>query len=143
MTLVVDASIAFKWFVAEAGSDLASRLLAAGGERLVAPELVLAELLNAMWKGMRQHAVDPEQLQRTAAQSPAFFDELVPLRSLASRAAEIARALDHPVYDCFYLALAEREGACLVTADRRLLGRVAGTPWQERARDLASFAQES
>ncbi len=44
--------------------------------------------------------------------------------------------LRHPVYDCFYLALAEAEEAPLVTADRRLLTRLTGTPWEERAVSL-------
>jgi predicted nucleic acid-binding protein len=30
--------------------------------------------------------------------------------------------LRHPIYDCFYLALAQREGASLVTADNKMLG---------------------
>jgi predicted nucleic acid-binding protein len=44
----------------------------------------------------------------------------------------IARVLDHPVYDCFYLALAQKEAAALVTADRRLVERVRATPWEGR-----------
>lgn len=42
----------------------------------------------------------------------------------------IARRLDQPVYDCLYLAFAEARQATLVTADRHLLSRVRGTPWQ-------------
>ena len=37
----------------------------------------------------------------------------------------VARRLGHPVYDCVYLALAEREHAALVTADHRLLRRLS------------------
>lgn len=39
---------------------------------------------------------------------------------LVSAALLLALTLDHEVPDCLYLALAEREGAGLVTADRRL-----------------------
>ena len=45
-------------------------------------------------------------------------------------------ALDHPVYDCLYLALAEAEDARLVTADQRLLTRLRGSAWEELARPL-------
>jgi predicted nucleic acid-binding protein len=38
----------------------------------------------------------------------------------ARRALEVAGRLDHPVYDCLYLALAEAHGAGLATADRAL-----------------------
>lgn len=60
-----------------------------------------------------------------------------PLRPLAPRAAALARELDHPVYDCFYLALAEAEGAALITADRRLVESVRGRPLAERVTPLA------
>jgi predicted nucleic acid-binding protein len=36
---------------------------------------------------------------------------------------DLARRLNHPIYDCVYLALAERERARFVTADQRLLRR--------------------
>ena len=52
---------------------------------------------------------------------------LQPLTRLAVRATEIALQLDHPVYDCFYLALAEAERCLLVTADQRLREKVRGT----------------
>ena len=53
------------------------------------------------------------------------FDELVPSEALHTRALELAIDLRHPIYDCFYLALAEREAAALVTADTRLLAVAA------------------
>ena len=40
--------------------------------------------------------------------------------------------LHHPVYDCFYLAVSEALDAPLVTADGRLLARVAGTSFSTR-----------
>jgi len=65
--------------------------------------------------------------------SPAAFSALVGWR-LSARAFALAHELDHPVYDCVYLALAEVEDARLVTADRRLLARLRGSAWQELAR---------
>jgi predicted nucleic acid-binding protein len=46
---------------------------------------------------------------------------LVPVVELLPRAIELAFDLQHPIYDCVYLALAEREKAALITADRRLI----------------------
>jgi predicted nucleic acid-binding protein len=42
------------------------------------------------------------------------------------------------VYDCFYLALSEAEDAPLVTADRRLVAKVAGTPFAARTLHLSA-----
>ncbi|MBV8455806.1 MAG: type II toxin-antitoxin system VapC family toxin [Acetobacteraceae bacterium] len=58
----------------------------------------------------------PAQLDEIAANLPRFFDALVSASMLARRATAIAGQLDHPVYDCLYLALAEAEQTELVTA---------------------------
>jgi predicted nucleic acid-binding protein len=48
---------------------------------------------------------------------------LVPTAPLRARALDLALRRDHPVYDCLYVALAQREGLPLLTADRRLAER--------------------
>lgn len=58
--LVVDASVAFKWFVAETGSAEARALLGMGAP-LEAPELLLAEVANAVWKMERRGCVMTRQ----------------------------------------------------------------------------------
>jgi predicted nucleic acid-binding protein len=47
---------------------------------------------------------------------------LISAEELRLRALELALELNHPIYDCFYLALAERERCPLVSADKKLLG---------------------
>lgn len=128
MTLVVDASVALKWFVEEDGSPRAVGLLE-GPDWLIAPDLIVAEVCNAGWRAVRAGTMLPGQHDHAAARLAIVFDELLPLAPLAGRAATLSRALDYPAYDCFYLALAEQRNARLVTADDRLQRRVAGTPW--------------
>ena len=67
------------------------------------------------------------------------FDRLERLVQHASRATAIARELDHPVYDCFYLAVSEALDVPLVTADGRLLARVAGTTFLARTFGLKNY----
>ena len=45
----------------------------------------------------------------------------------------------HPVYDCIYVALAQAEGATLITADQRLLARVARGRTRVAVVDLATL----
>jgi predicted nucleic acid-binding protein len=139
VTVVIDASVALKWFVEEQGTEQAATLLA-GQDLLVAPDLIVAEVANAGWKAVRAGTMLPEQHDHAAARLPLAFDALIPLTSLAQRAVVIARLLDHPVYDCFYLALAEERSAKLMTADRRLLDRLVGTRWEGIAVNLSSIA---
>jgi predicted nucleic acid-binding protein len=135
MTLVVDASVALKWFVGEDGSDLAVGLLHRD-EPLIAPELVLAEVCNAAWKSLRRGEIDRSQFEEVATDLVQVFQRLVPLARLVRRAAALARELDQPVYDCFYLALAEAEDAPLVTADRRLVAALGGSALAGRVQAL-------
>ena len=50
--------------------------------------------------------------------------ELVPMRPLLAAATRLAIALDHPAYDCIYLALAVGRDCRFVTADRALLRKL-------------------
>jgi predicted nucleic acid-binding protein len=98
---------------------------------------------NAGWLAGRRGAVSAAQHARIAEDITRVFDRLERLAPYASRAAAIAHELDHPVYDCFYLALSEALGAPLVTADGRLLARVAGTPFAARTQGLRGYTPRS
>ena len=139
MTIVVDASIALKWLLPEPDSAMAE-LVASADHLLIAPTLLIAESCNAIWKRLRRGEVTADHAQVVVARLPKFFDSLVGDAGLAPMAMTIARALDHPVYDCFYLALAEKEASALITADRRLVQRVRATPWEGRVVALDAWA---
>jgi predicted nucleic acid-binding protein len=65
--------------------------------------------------------------------------DLRPSGPLLSRALTLAQRLRHPVYDCIYVALAQAEGATLITADQRLLARVARGRTRVAVVDLATL----
>lgn len=141
MICIVDASVALKWYVHE--DETADALgLIEYVDRLIAPSLIVAEVCSAVWKRFRRGDTTAAQTDLVAATIRQQFDRLVALDLLAPSAMAIARVLGHSIYDCFYLALAEREGADLVTADRRLLAHVDGTPWKARVTSLAEYASK-
>lgn len=126
---VVDASVAFAWFAEVPGSERAVALLeAAPPVPLIAPDLVLVELLNAGWKAQRLGAITQAQFRAMAELAPDLFSELVPSSSLLEAARRWCQSLDHPAYDCLYLALAQQRSAILVTQDQRLLRKLQSTP---------------
>jgi predicted nucleic acid-binding protein len=135
MTLVVDASVAVRWFIDVPASERAYRLIASE-DRLVAPDLVMAEIASALWKAVRFADLAPATAAEAMVAAGAAFHELVSARMLANRALAIALDLRHPVYDCFYLALAEARGSRLVTADGRLLRVCAHTRFAKLVRSL-------
>ena len=127
MTVVVDASVAVRWCFPLDRSDRADDVLRSG-ERLIAPDLILAEITNAAWKVVTFGAGAADVTLAMMRTIERTFDELVPSAGLKDLALEMAIALRHPAYDCFYLALAQARGIQLVTADDRLLRHCAGTP---------------
>jgi predicted nucleic acid-binding protein len=135
MALIIDASVAIKWFIDEPGSDLARRLWRDEPD-LLGPDLLIPEVCNAAWRKVRLGQSDPAQAKAIALRLRQGMIEFRPTAPLAARAIELALDLDHPVYDCFYLALAEAERAVLVTADRRLEDRLRNTPWGVAVRTL-------
>jgi predicted nucleic acid-binding protein len=119
MTLVVDASVAALWVLNQEHS--ADALAVKSEAPLIAPSLIAAELGSAIWKAVRRGDVSKDNGLIAIRDALLPFEALVPMEDLRTRAFELAVELDHPIYDCFYLALAERERAPLITADRRLL----------------------
>ena len=123
-TLVIDASVAVKWFVREEQSDEARRL-AESGAKLVAPRLIGLEVAAALSKKARRKLVDPAVVDTCVDALPIFFDELIDDGALVRSAVSIALDLDHALYDCLYLEAARRREAVLVTSDLRFLGKAA------------------
>jgi predicted nucleic acid-binding protein len=116
MSLIVDASVAVKWFLQEDGSERARDL--AGDDDLRAPDLILAETFNAIWKRWKRGEATADQLSAALPALTRTLD-LVPLTHLAEAAARLSQQHRHPIYDCVYLAAALASGLPLVTADER------------------------
>jgi predicted nucleic acid-binding protein len=132
--VVLDASVAAKWFLPRAGEPLAEEAVALlrrhadGDIELTVPDLFWAELGNILWKAVRVGRI-PE---KTAIQ--ALMDVLhyglptVGGRELAEDALAIALSTGRTVYDATYVALAVQRDSILITADERLVEALA-THW--------------
>jgi len=119
--IVLDASVAVKAYVEEAGSEAATELLA-GTQRLLAPELIRVEVAGALCRQVRLgqlEALDAETLGADwLGDLTRGLFSLTPDRDLVPEAMALSTKLMHPLADCLYLAVAIRGHAPLITADR-------------------------
>ena len=126
MKRVLDSSTAFKWLVAEVDSDKAIRLrddFRNGLVELIAPDIFPAEMASSLLTAQRKGRISDFQ--------PLLFDVLAEgivlhtstplLARMAMIITTVTTGARFSVYDCIYVALAEREGCELVTADERLV----------------------
>jgi predicted nucleic acid-binding protein len=119
MPVVVDASVAIKWIVAEGELDAQALALRDGADGIEAPDLILPELANTMWKKWRRGAMTRADAENGMDAIRNYF-VIHSSTDLYQRAMALSIELDHPAYDCFYLACAEAAASILITADRAL-----------------------
>lgn len=136
MNLIIDTSVASKWFFPEPLQDAAHNLLNDDSD-LFAPDFILGELANVAWKKATRGEIRESQ----AVSIVSGFDNcplsLIPSAELVARATRMALELNHPVYDCLYLACAELVDGCVITADLRFERSVSKSPLRPLLQILA------
>jgi predicted nucleic acid-binding protein len=133
MKLVVDASVAIKWYVPEEHSIQAISLLDRG-LGLTAPDLIYAEVGNTLWKKARRADLSREDAAGIFSTFRKFSLEIHPSARLHAAAFELATALDLSYYDSLYLALAVDQDCAVVTADLRFHDSVKAGPLADHVR---------
>lgn len=138
MTLLVDTSVIIKWFLDEPGREAALSVLDSD-ERLDCLDFGLAEVANVLWRRVRKKDIAFGQAQSAIVELDEIFVSVHPSSPLLERGLELARQLDHSVYDCLFLAAALAEpGLVLVTADEKFFRKCDKAGLRESIRLAAS-----
>jgi predicted nucleic acid-binding protein len=114
--IIIDASVALKWVFDEPGSQDACALRE---DQLIAPTLWLVEAANALWRRVRINDITAERASARLAELLNAPVASLPIEPHLDAALRLATELNHPVYDCLYLAVAIEHNTYVVTADRR------------------------
>jgi predicted nucleic acid-binding protein len=142
---VVDASVAIKWLLPEEDREIALRLqddYQNGATDLIAPELLISEVGNVLWKRVRKRDLTPSVAKLLFDGLLRDAPILLSSDTVHRRAMTLSLEFDRPIYDCEYLALAWYHGCDLVTADERFYRAVrAQWPCVKLLRDLAGGRQ--
>jgi predicted nucleic acid-binding protein len=124
--IVVDASVAVKWFIPEAGEEAAAKLLG-GKKRLIAPALIRLEVTGAIIRRYREGHLSEKKAREGAQAWEAMLQHrvvrLVPDAELFDDAVHMAFLAKHTLADCLYLAVAKGLGAPVITADKPMRDR--------------------
>jgi predicted nucleic acid-binding protein len=120
MKLVLDASAACELVLqrprAGAFDDALRR-----ADVVLAPDLYVSEVGNALWKYVRNKELDLDSCHGRLESALNLVDQFAPSSALIHEALVTASVTRHPVYDVVYLILARRNGARLLSVDRKLL----------------------
>lgn len=129
--IVVDASVAVKWYIPEPQWEPAVELLeraAKGDCHLWAPELIYAEVGNVLWKKCMRGEIDGEDARKIlGAVVQEFPVRVVEIQPLLPAALEIACGYKRTLYDSLYIALAMAKTGVFITADERLVDALRPT----------------
>jgi predicted nucleic acid-binding protein len=129
MKYVLDSCAGFKTLLAEQDSDKAQELCddyRTNVHELHAPDVFPVEIAHGITRAERQARITPAEgallLTDMLTRLPVMHVSL----PLLARAYQISSDASIGVYDCLYVALAEREGCELVTSDDKLIRNLQG-----------------
>ena len=121
--VVIDASVAVKWFLPEPHAHAARRVL--NGQRtLLAPDLIWAEVGYVLWKRCQRAEMTHEVAQGILRDLKRFPLQTYAAKTLLEPAWVLATQHRISVYDGLYLALAVSQNCKLVTADHSLIDAI-------------------
>lgn len=122
---VIDASVVVKWFCEEPGRKVAleiSRSAKLGNIGVYAPDLLLYEVGNVLWKGKEFNA---DQLQRAVCSLLETNIEFFALeKDSIETAAKLSATYGITFYDASYAALAYKFGIPLISENPKDHGRI-------------------
>ena len=131
MTIVVDASLAVKWFLDEADSDLADAFLVRNTGQMAVPPLFDIEVAATLVREANANKPHASVMRAAIARLVEFLSDgtiVVHPQPPAQleRAAALAIDLGHPLKDCVYLALAMNLECGMITCDARFAEKARG-----------------
>lgn len=118
--VVIDTSVAVKWFVEESGSQKAVKILEdyqEGHIKITAPEIISLELANALYFAARFKG---KILKEALSSFYRLGLSLIPLSEpLLQESSLYMQKFNIGIYDALFISLAEKEKISLITADKK------------------------
>lgn len=138
---VVDASVIVKCLLPEEDSSYAIDLYADTSYELLAPDFLLLEVTNAVWKKIRYNHIRPENIVALLNEfKKNIAIQFFPFAEYIDRAFNIAQIIGHnSIYDCLYSALAEEQNCPLITADLAYISKISQSNLTQKSLTLTQI----
>ena len=130
VVVAVDANVLLKAYIPEALSDNAASLLHKIEIKElspVAPDFIYSELGNVLWKKYKLKELNKHEILRIAEQFMLFPLYTIASKSIFQLALDISILHEISVYDAIYVGVAKIYETRLVTADKKLVDKLAKT----------------
>ena len=134
MNLVIDASVLVKFFIPEILSEKAEELNARimeGDLRLLAPDLIFAEVGSILWKKHRRKELSRAEAEEIVDAVVSLPMEIETSKALLPFALDLGLAYGITVYDALYVSLAKVHETILITADKKLVEIMGKTDFKK------------
>lgn len=119
MIIALDASAGIEIvFARERAGDFKAQVLTAS--KVITSDLYKAETANVIWKYVKAGLLKKEDAIVTLELCIDLIDDFVDISENNEEAMNESIRLNHPVYDLLYFTLARRNGAMLLTLDKKL-----------------------
>lgn len=141
-TIVIDTSVAAKWFLPEPLSVEADAVLEQvrlGRLQLSSPDLMVYEFANILWKRQERGEISSSQAGDIMSDFERLPIELVPADVLGAESLKIACITGCTAYDGAFVALAAGLKSSLLTADRKLVQVMSETRFKTRVMWLGKW----
>lgn len=130
---VIDACVAIKWFIPEAGHESAAAVLYRYTS-MIAPDLFFTELDAIISKKVRKREIELYNAEKLYTETRSLPIKIHEYKRISRLAFELSTVLPITQYDACYLALAIEFGQPLYTADQRFLNGMQKTPFSKYMR---------
>ncbi len=131
LELVIDASVGIKLYVEEELSHEAEQLFReltkTPAARFFVPDLFFLECANILWKYVRRFNHDPGQARQDIISLRSLPLRTLAVADLSELSLDLALEKGVSVYDASYAVLASSLHIPMMTADRKLIGKLEGS----------------
>ncbi len=119
MIVVLDASAAIEIALGATNAEIFGKYLH-DADIVIAPNVYPSEICNVFWKYATFSDLDPVKAQKGIDFCIDLVDEYVDTAPMWREVFAESVKYRHPVYDLFYLVLARRQNAILLTNDEKM-----------------------